>query len=234
MGQGLAEPLDDMRLDDEYQTGWRRDVLDFLAVDLVDNDWDLEHTLVQIATSDAYRRKTWAGAGQDETADAWFRGPSPKRLTAEQFVDVLWGLSGAGPREVDDVFQDGDLVGHSEGGGPRVRAALVRSDLLMRSLGRPNREQVVSTRPGELVTLQALELTNGALVADHVRQAAARLVDGDSLSGLVDRLFLDLLTRGPSQPEREVALELLGDGRAQAIEDLLWVLLMHPEFQMIG
>ena len=39
-----------------------------------------------------------------------------------------------------------------------VRATLVDCDPLMRSLGRPNREQVVTTRPDQLTTLQALDL----------------------------------------------------------------------------
>ena len=42
-----------------------------------------------------------------------------------------------------------------------ARAALLTCDLLMRSLGRPNRDQVVTTRPDDLSTLQALDLTNG-------------------------------------------------------------------------
>ncbi len=46
-----------------------------------------------------------------------------------------------------------------------VRAALVKNDFLMRSLGRPHRDQVVTTRPAELTTLQAIDLSNGDILA---------------------------------------------------------------------
>ena len=46
-----------------------------------------------------------------------------------------------------------------------VRAALVTADPLMRALGRPIRDQVVTTRPESFTTLEALDLTNGAILA---------------------------------------------------------------------
>ena len=47
-----------------------------------------------------------------------------------------------------------------------VRAALLKSDFLMRTLGRPNRDQIVSMRPNELTTLEAIDLANGEVLAD--------------------------------------------------------------------
>ncbi len=44
---------------------------------------------------------------------------------------------------------------------PMTRASLVKSDFLMRTLGRPNRDQIVSMRPNELTTLEAIDLANG-------------------------------------------------------------------------
>ena len=42
----------------------------------------------------------------------------------------------------------------------------------MRSLGRPNREQVVSDRPSMLTTLQALDLSNSQLLAETLSRGA--------------------------------------------------------------
>ena len=56
------------------------------------------------------------------------------------------------------------------------RASLVASDMLMRSLGRPNREQVVSDRPANLTTLQALDLANSPLLAETLNRGAANVV----------------------------------------------------------
>ena len=38
-----------------------------------------------------------------------------------------------------------------------VRASLMKSDFLMRLLGRPNRDQIVSMRPSELTTLETID-----------------------------------------------------------------------------
>ena len=59
--------------------------------------------------------------------------------------------------------------------GAMVRASLVASDPIMRSLGRPNREQVVTTRPEDLSTLQALDLTNGREFAALLDRGARNL-----------------------------------------------------------
>ena len=46
MGRGLVEPVDDME-----QAAWHPDVLDWLAEDLVANEYDLKHTMALILTS---------------------------------------------------------------------------------------------------------------------------------------------------------------------------------------
>src|SRR5207248_2501196 len=55
--------------------------------------------------------------------------------------------------------------------GP-IRSAMLASDPLMMALGRPNREQVVTSRSGTATTLQAIELTNGAVLDGILRQGA--------------------------------------------------------------
>lgn len=88
-GRGLIEPLDN--LDAEP---WHADLLDFLASDLVENGYDLKHTLRLMATSRAYQLPS---VGMDETPTGdepfAFRGPQSKRLTAEQFVDAVTSLT---------------------------------------------------------------------------------------------------------------------------------------------
>ena len=46
----------------------------------------------------------------------------------------------------------------------------------MRSLGRPNREQVVTTRPAEMTTLEAIEMSNGQPLAELLRQGRRQLL----------------------------------------------------------
>lgn len=129
----------------------------------------------------------------------------------------------------------GLLTQSALGASRMVRASLVKSDGLMRSLGRPNRDQIVSMRPAELTTLEAIELANGQSLADDLSRGARRLLDQKSTpAALVDGLYELAFSRSPTVQEREVALELLGaEPSQQSVEDLLWAVLMQPEFQLI-
>ena len=118
-----------------------------------------------------------------------------------------------------------------------VRSALVPSNALMRSLGRPNREQVVTTRPDLLTTLQALDLSNGQFLADTLAQGAARMLKEHPKATPDERireLYRQALCRPPTESELAVARELLGSPvKAEGLADLLWALLMLPELQLI-
>ncbi|MCP5557421.1 MAG: DUF1549 domain-containing protein [Verrucomicrobiaceae bacterium] len=116
-----------------------------------------------------------------------------------------------------------------------IRAALVKSNLLMRTLGRPNREQVVTTRPAIFTTLEAIDLANGKLLTDLLNQGAAKInaAQPDASQRVTD-LFQNALSRDPSAEER-AALEMLATGAEPntATADLLWAILMLPEFQLV-
>ncbi len=119
----------------------------------------------------------------------------------------------------------------SGGPTPPIRAALVNNDFLMRSLGRPHRDQVVTTRPSELTTLQAIDLANGEIMADYLRTGAQRLKNRDNLPiWLYEFAFSRTPTSGEAQVLQKVLEEQTG---AVGIEDLLWLVFMQPEFQMI-
>jgi hypothetical protein len=119
--------------------------------------------------------------------------------------------------------------------GPPIRAALMQNDFLMRSLGRPHRDQVVTTRPAELTTLQAIDLSNDEILANYLTEGARRMVSqGKSGEELIDWLYLYALSREPTAGERTVLSEVVGDGRNPiALEDLLWMVFMQPEFQIV-
>ncbi|MFN7341614.1 MAG: DUF1549 domain-containing protein [Opitutia bacterium] len=393
MGRGLVHPVDAMET-----PPWSEELLDVLANRLADNGHDLRDLLAFIATSQAYGARAEVLDPRSADSAAYvYRGPRARRLTAEQFVDALWRLTGTGPDKVDAdvarlapgaaeprlaakaIWSDDtpagalpaagesrvlrrrfelasapsralaavtcdnafELVvnGRSLGSGgewwePRVvdlaphlraganeiillarnagtgpngaaawlqahlvlpggatltlvtdagwewsqkgeagaawrpvrvfadtagwergeralaaqlaevhgtprasaRASLVKADLLQRSLGRPNREQIVSERPNELSTLEAIDLSNGpalsALLARGSRNLLAR--GWKSPAELVDWLWLSALCRPPSETERRVALGLLGEQPSeQSVADLVWSVLMLPEFATV-
>jgi hypothetical protein len=117
-----------------------------------------------------------------------------------------------------------------------VRAALVKCDLLMRSLGRPNREQVVTSRPTQLTTLEAIDLANGQIISDTLRRGATGMIERQKLppEEFVRDLYWRALARDPSGEELTAAVELVGDPlRPEGVEDLLWSVFMLPEFQLV-
>ena len=117
-----------------------------------------------------------------------------------------------------------------------VRAGLVVADPLAVALGRPNREQVITTRASTATTLQTLELTNGDTLSKLLKQGAEKVLAEKPLANreLVTQLYAKALSRKPTGTELKLADELLGkNSEKETVEDLLWALAMHPEFQLI-
>ncbi|NNJ25781.1 PSD1 and planctomycete cytochrome C domain-containing protein [Alienimonas chondri] len=232
MGRGIVHPLDAMQTEP-----WNADLLDWLAADFQDHGYDLKRTLRLIATSEAYRSRSLRLESDAPLPEAGSAVPLVKRLTAEHFVDAVWQLTGTAPVEYDAPVDRRPAPEDepAEPAEPMTRAALLASDALMRSLGRPNRDQIVTSRPSEVSTLEALDLnTSEALVANLRVGAERMLAASPQPSDLVDDLFLSALTRRPTEEERALIGDYLGPAPdADALTDVMWALLMKPEFLLI-
>lgn len=351
-GRAIVEPVDDMDAEP-----WSRDLLDWLAWDFAEHDFDLQHLLLRIVTSRAYQMPVVSATSDPK--EYVFRGPLPRRLTAEQFQDTLSVVSGDWRV----------LTPRTSALASYAREWRLKSDPLSRALGRPIRDQVYTERNTQPSTLQSLEMTNGPLLSERLERAAKALLgklppapanlfdsklirkgtaavdvditgarelwlvteDVDSYDparigirwtgleltgpggttrlddfaakvpstiqrkidargftrfrakividaasqqsdispavrffvftakpepdrlvridgappigsppsaatpdGLIEQVYLNLLSRGPKGPEREIARNMLGDPASVAgLEDLLWALMMSPEFQYV-
>jgi hypothetical protein len=225
MGRGIVHPTDAM-----HTEPWSADLLDQLAVHLADNKYDLKKTLELIATSHAYQARVALGGKPDRPFV--FAGPQPKRMTAEQFLDAVWQVTGAGPTRFDAPVP----AGLRKSARLPSRAGLMKCDLLMRALGRPNRDQIVSMRPAELTTLEAIDLTNHQALADILERGARNLLarHGASSKELTVYVYRFALSRAPTAEELAATRDLLGDKPTeQGVQDLLWAIFMLPEFQLI-
>jgi len=146
---------------------------------------------------------------------------------------AVLGDMGIAPWRVSPSHLTAKLAGAYPG---TIRAALVAADPLMVALARPNREQVVTTRPTTATTLQALELTNGETLADVLKRGAQNLLTAPSAAkdDLIPTLYEKALGRKPTGLEFQLASEMIGQPIQPAgIEDLLWAVTMLPEFQLI-
>ncbi len=235
LGRGIVFPVDALA-----SRPWSEDLLDYLAVDVSDNGYDLKKTLELITTSKVYGSQSVAWDPAAPVEEFVFAGPAPKRMTAEQFVDAVWQMTGVCPQETaqDEVF--GEMLCYATKGAagrPFVRSSLVESTLLMRSLGRPNREQVVTTRPAEMTTLEAIEMSNGQPLSELLQQSASKLhVDHPdwSAEAMCEYVFHSALARPPAQDELARLVKLAGTPlTTDGLADVLWCVVMLPEFQLV-
>jgi Protein of unknown function (DUF1549)/Protein of unknown function (DUF1553)/Planctomycete cytochrome C len=223
MGRGIVEPVDSMSGEP-----FSPQLLDHLANELKQNGYDLKQLIRLIATSDVYQ---WPAVQERAAPDKkmQFSGPVRRRLTSEQFLDAVWQITETGPQQKNAELEDYGTA------GTRVRASLVVCDLLMRDLGRPNREQVVTTRDDQLSSLQALSLNNGTEFHRLLRAGAeAWLKKGLTRDELARQIFRAALTREPLQTESRILTEMLGeDPGIDAVADTIWSVLLLPEFMHV-
>lgn len=263
MGRGLVEPVDDMEkpawnpdlldwLADDFAVH-NYDIKYLIeriltsrayqlpAVNLVEQNqagFVFRGPAVRRLTAEEFRDALAALTGQGYPSPAEeIPGASTKETASESGVPAkLAGKDASAP----DVPKGNASPASSKPLSPpptrKVRASLVAADPLLTALGRPNREQVVTTRSEEATTLQALELTNGQTLADLLKQGATNLLAGPGAAGagLIPGLFEKALGRKPTSAELQTARELAGQPPQQTgVEDLLWCLTMLPEFQLI-
>ena len=124
----------------------------------------------------------------------------------------------------------------SSGQMPMVRASLLKNTALMRSLGRPTRDQIVSMRPTELTTLEAIDLANEAELSKAFADGAKKLVerfDGDA-NRLISFMFRFALSREPNDSELSLLTDAIGSrATPETIQDTLWAICMLPEFWLV-
>jgi len=217
-GRGLVEPVDDME-----QPAWNQDLLDWLAEDLIAHGYDLKHSIKLMVSSQAYQLPS-VSLGEGNPKDYVFRGPGIRRLSAEEFRDAVGQLTGIWYSKAEYPVTNTE-----------IRCSLVAADPLAVALGRPNREQVITARSDAATTLQALELANGGTLAAILQRAALIMVEFPTTSDdLVERLYRKAFARSPSPEEKRLGQDLLGQPpQKEGVEDLLWAMVMLPEFQLI-
>src|SRR5262249_28830661 len=202
-----------------------------------DQKFDLKKLIEHIVTSRAYQSRPVPLKEDPSVDDFVFHGPHVRRMSAEQLLDAVWMLTKTAPEKANAPVQ---LPAFPDSVPPErrlIRASLVNADPLMRSLGRPNREQVVTTRPDQLTPLQALDLSNGQILTDTLARGAANLLKEKPKAtpeARIEAIYLRALCRKPTHEELAAARELIGSpATADGLADLLWAVVMLPEFQLI-
>jgi len=233
MGRGVVHPVDMMA-----NKPWNDDLLDYLAFYFKENKYDLKKLIGHITSSQVYQLKAATFAEEPLAENYVFKGPMLKRMTAEQFMDAVWLVTGTAPAKADAPLPKDIPLATGSAKRNFVRAVLVHSNMLMRTLGRPNREQVVTTRAELLTTLEALDLASGAIFHDIVGRGGKQIfleLKDKNKDAIIKNVYMRALGRNPDASELSAATGLLSEKPdADSLADLLWVIFLLPEFQLIS
>ena len=231
MGRGIVEPVEDW----EKGKPTHPELLKWLGREFVRGGYDVKHLARLILNSHAYQRAT---DSELKLTSPLYTSPAPRRLQAEQIVDSLFAATGKPFRTEEvclDIDNTRDLKNAIHMGKPhrswmltstsnerdRPSLALPRiqavTDVLTAFGWRGSRQDPTSKRDAEPNVLQPAILSNGTvgvwltrLSDDHgITDLALKAAPLDQF---IDQLFLKLLTRHPTEDERELYSDHLRTG----------------------
>jgi uncharacterized membrane protein len=232
MGRGIVEPVDEMD-----NLPWSQDLLDWLAVDFVENGYDIKRLIFLIGSSKIYQSKSTPIASPDLllSENYLFKGLISRRMTAEQFSDAVSQLIFPLFDSTLQRYKPSQLIHENLQKPEFTRAALVANNPFLTALGRPNREIVSTSRDSQGSLLQALELTNGEKLNSALKNGAEKWRNQySSTDVLTQNLYIQALNRKPTPKELQIAKQALGQNpELSQIQDLFWAVLLLPEFQLI-
>lgn len=226
LGSGLVEPVDDMR---STNPASNVELLDALADDFVQHNFDLKHLIRTIMTSRLYGLSSEPTA-ENRSDQRFYSHYLVKRLSAEPLLDAIDHATGVktkfpnlplGTRAID--LPDAEY-----------------NDYFLNTFAKPRRTSVCECeRSPDANLAQALHTLNGDTLAKKiadkngfVTQQLATQPDHDEW---VERLYLNALCRLPTQAELDYSRQLLAESASpqEASEDLLWALINSKQFLFV-
>ena len=244
MGAGIVEPAHDW----EGNQPSHPELLDWLAIKLIESEYDPREIYKLIMKSESYQRQAVGENSKSNHLSRGFLSPDPRRLSAEQVVDTIHYSTN---QEMDSetltfVFDGGRPLKNRNTLGKPTRAWMMGTLNNSRdrpSLAKPKAQTIVNVmkafgwtgtrqkpiheREKDPNVLQAGILANGTLVSNVARVSnqsflAELALNTKSATDLIENIFLRFLGRLPNQKEQKSALELINPGfenRASIIDE---------------
>ena len=239
-GRGLGKSLIDIGSQSEWPE--QPELLDWLAIELIESGWDVKHMVRLMVTSSAYRQSS-APRAEVEAIDpenALFARQASRRLDAEQIRDVTLAVSGLLVDKVGGVvakpYQPAGY--YSQLNFPeREYQPSTNEDQYRRSVyvhwqrqflhpwlvafDAPSREECMAERPISNTPSAALVLLNDPSFVEAARALAARAVTegGGTDAERSEWLWRQAVSRKPTAEETAVLAEVLAKSRAQQHAD---------------
>ena len=235
-GRGIVDPpdqFDPARLDptNPPPDPWtlqpsNPDLLNALAQDFIENNYDVKHLMRLITTSNTYQLSS------RYDPDAWNVNWEP--LFARKLVRRLWGEEIA-----DALAQSSNVPNALRADTGQLNWAMQYPEpasetvALLQAFLPGNRDDQPRRQNGAIQ--QALALMNDPMVMSKLVATASQSLLGRALAGtnddLISLLYLNILSRFPTDAEKQTALALLNGGnRTQKAQELMWTLYNKVDF----
>ena len=225
MGRGIVDPIDDIRL---TNPATNQPLLDYLAQDFREHNFDIKHLIGTIMKSQAFGLSS-APNDRNRADQTAFSRYYRQRIRAEVLLDAV--------NDVTDTTDKFDAV------PPGSRATQIwthrTTSQFLDTFGRPDPNQdPPCERMTDSTTPQILHLMNSPKLneklADDDAYPAKLASSKRTNTELVEECYLRLYCRFPTEHERTKALATLpAKDRQVAVEDLFWALMNCPEFLFI-
>lgn len=230
-GVGIVDPPQDMNAANPPSNA---ELLDWLARDFIEHQFDLKHVHRTILNSRTYQLSHLPNDSNRRDRRN-FSHALVKRMPAEVALDALAQVTGTKP-----VFSDYAAPPGTRAIGMAVSYRTGRPDYFMETFGRPPRREICACeRSGEPALSQALYLINDddvlARIADPKGRLPQLLAEFGDDRAFVEELYLSTLSRRPRPEEAAKAAAYFGQAssREAASQDLLWTLLNVREFLFV-
>ncbi len=202
------------------------ELLDWLAIEFVRQDWSIKSMHRTLMTSTTYRQSsTLSEQSFSDSSNSLYSRMPMTRLDAEALYDSLLLISGQlnenrfGPADAVQSRADGLVtpVGTADGWRRLIYVQQLRKKLAthMENFDFPQMNPNCVERRDSLVAPQALHLMNNGMVfelAEHFAQRVLRDVGNaaaEDFARQVDEVYWIALSRGPSDDELEIGIEAL-------------------------
>jgi hypothetical protein len=231
LGRGIVHEPDDIRDDNPAANP---DLLADLEQELVTHKYDLKHIYRLILNSKTYQLSSIPRSDHPEAA-ANFASYRLRRLDAEVLIDALCQITGTTEEYSSPIPEPFTFIPEDHRSIALADGSVSSSFLEM--FGRPPRDTgLLSERNNRTTAAQRLHLLNSSHIRRKIEQSERlRQLVRNSRRPLdtVNRLYLTILSRLPTQEELQVVREYSESGDVAGREvliDLTWALINSPEF----
>ena len=220
-GQGIIEPVDDVRVSNPPSNP---QLLDELAKNFTAYNYDFKKLVRDVCNSRTYQLTTQTNPTNEGDLRNFARAQL-RRLRAEVLLDVITQVT-----ETKNKFQGLPL------GAKAIQIADGRvSNYFLSTFGRAKRETVCSCEVVMEPSLsQALHLLNGDVTNTRLKQGKVidkLLKEGRNSGEIIENLYLRCYSRMPTEAEKANLLASLDqEDPDNGIMDIFWALLNSKEF----